>query len=203
MKLNIHLLILGICMIAATNHAVTTIKKKPILNNMFKEIKGVHDFEKEMSSPKSVVIEFYTPWCGFCKSMEKPYKEVAHKYKQHISFIKINADLEENKPIAQRFNVTSFPTIVTKIVTIDVGAMTKEELDEKAAFMLDMMGKRLSESKPKTKKSKPAAKTIQRREKEARETLNLKQTKNLKEAGNIKTATAEKTATDKTSAEAA
>lgn len=144
MKVNMHLLVICVLGTALQNCAKTTTgTRKPVLTNMFKEIKGEHDFDKEMSSGKSVIIKFYTPWCGFCKSMEKPYKAVANKYKHHISFIKINADLDENKAIAKRFNVTAFPTIVTKIVTVDVGAMTKEELDEKAAFILEMLGKKL------------------------------------------------------------
>jgi thiol-disulfide isomerase/thioredoxin len=131
-----------------------------------KEIKGIAAFEKALSSGKSLIIEFYTPWCGFCKSMEKPFKSVAKKYGSQLTYLKINADLEENKPIVERFNVTAFPTIVTQIVLIEPGSMTEEELDNLSTQVLEMTGKKApapqevpqkapAPKKAKAKKEKP------------------------------------------------
>jgi protein disulfide-isomerase A6 len=55
------------------------------------------------------LVEFYAPWCGHCKDLEPKWRKAAEKLKGNVTLAKI--DVEENKKIAERYGIKSFPTI--------------------------------------------------------------------------------------------
>jgi len=60
-------------------------------------------------SEEAWFVEFYAPWCGFCKQFEPDYKAAAQKLKGVVKLGKVNCD--EEKALATRFGINSFPTI--------------------------------------------------------------------------------------------
>lgn len=62
---------------------------------------------------KNALVTFTAPWCGHCKSLKPIYESVARYFKEEKDCIVANmdADASHNKPIAQMYGVTSFPTI--------------------------------------------------------------------------------------------
>ena len=75
---------------------------------------GEKEFDKIVKAHDFVVAEFYAPWCGHCKTLEPEYKKAAaelEKGDSGIKLVKVDATLEENKPLAERFAVKGFPTI--------------------------------------------------------------------------------------------
>lgn len=52
--------------------------------------------------------------CGHCKNMKPTYEDVARAFKSESNCVvaNINADEDENRPIASRYGVKSFPTIL-------------------------------------------------------------------------------------------
>ena len=89
---------------------------------MFDPVKDVEDraddvivlttdnFDKMvMQSEDAWIVEFYAPWCGFCKSLEPEYKVAAKMLKGKVKVGKVNCDDEPN--LKARFEVSGFPTI--------------------------------------------------------------------------------------------
>jgi protein disulfide-isomerase A1 len=62
-----------------------------------------------MDSSKDVLVEFYAPWCGHCKSLAPIYDEVAAKLANNPNIIVAKMDSTANE--AEGVNVQGFPTI--------------------------------------------------------------------------------------------
>ncbi|KAL3865494.1 hypothetical protein ACJMK2_042879 [Sinanodonta woodiana] len=59
---------------------------------------------------KDVLIEFYAPWCGHCKSLEPKYKELAEKLKDEPELTIAKMDATAND-VPKPYEVSGFPTI--------------------------------------------------------------------------------------------
>jgi len=65
--------------------------------------------EKTVVENDIVIIDFWAPWCGPCKSFGPIYEEVSEKHPD-IVFAKVNT--EDEQAIAAHFQIRSIPTLM-------------------------------------------------------------------------------------------
>jgi len=88
-------------------------------------------FDETITSNDIVIIDFWAPWCGPCKSFAPTFEKAAEE-NQDIRFVKVNTD--EQQALAGHFGIRSIPTLMVfreqVIVFQQPGAMPKGMLDE-------------------------------------------------------------------------
>lgn len=71
-------------------------------------------FDEVVMDPKlDVLVEFYAPWCGFCKRLAPIYEQVAQVFERDPECVVARIDVNDpsNESIKQRFQVSSYPTL--------------------------------------------------------------------------------------------
>lgn len=63
----------------------------------------------EASNTQPIVVDFWAPWCGPCKSLTPIIENVVRSYGGKVKLVKINID--ENPGIAGQLNVRSIPAV--------------------------------------------------------------------------------------------
>jgi len=70
------------------------------------------NFDSAVQDAELMLVEFYAPWCGHCKTLAPQYSAAAALLQPlGVKLAKVNADAEENKPLAGRFEVKGYPTL--------------------------------------------------------------------------------------------
>ena len=66
-------------------------------------------FESTISENPFVLVDFWAPWCGPCRSFAPVYEKVAQDH-EDILFAKVNT--EDEQQIAAHFQIRSIPTLM-------------------------------------------------------------------------------------------
>lgn len=88
------------------------------------------NFNDLLNEDAPVLVDFWAPWCGPCRTLSPIVDEIADDLAGQIKVAKCNVD--ENQDIAMKYGVMSIPTLVLlkggQEIARTVGAMPKAEL---------------------------------------------------------------------------
>ena len=92
-----------------------------------------HDFQAQVidrSAEMPVVVDFWAPWCGPCRSMAPAFAQAAKQLEPEFRLAKVNT--EDEQQLAARFGIRSIPTLALfrrgKEVARQAGAMDAASL---------------------------------------------------------------------------
>jgi thioredoxin 1 len=100
------------------------------------------NFNTTIESGKTVIIDFWAPWCGPCRAFAPTFEAVSEDFPD-VVFAKINTEAEPE--LGAAFNIRSIPTLMVfreqVVLYTESGMLPKSALQEvvKNSLAIDMV----------------------------------------------------------------
>lgn len=97
-------------------------------------------FQEMMAQGKTVLVDFWAPWCSYCRRINPAYDKIAESYGDEMVVAKVNIDDEPQ--FAEREQIEVIPTLVMyrdgKALGFVVAPESKAKIEE---FIAESLGK--------------------------------------------------------------
>ena len=67
-------------------------------------------FEKAIMGDQPVLVDFWAPWCTYCRRISDAYDRIAQEYADRLEVVKVNID--DNEALAEQEKIEIIPTLV-------------------------------------------------------------------------------------------
>lgn len=89
------------------------------------------EFNDLISNNEIVIIDFWAPWCGPCRSFAPTYEKVSDK---HIDIVFAKVNTEEEEELSNHFQIRSIPTLMIfreqVVLFAQPGMLSEGQLEE-------------------------------------------------------------------------
>ena len=96
-------------------------------------------FQQAMNEGKVILVDYWAPWCGYCRRIGPAYEKIAEEYGEEIIVAKVNID--EEVQLAHTQNIEVIPTLILykdgKVLNSVVAPESKAAIE---AFIRENLG---------------------------------------------------------------
>ncbi|OIR57471.1 MAG: protein disulfide isomerase [Amphiamblys sp. WSBS2006] len=67
------------------------------------------EIAREVAGGNAVIVKFFTPWCGHCKTLAPEYEKASEECQGNVVFGEVNCD--DHGDLCGQYGVQGFPTV--------------------------------------------------------------------------------------------